>query len=185
MNEVRIFNGGYVPERTSGGTTPVTPTGTPLTGYALLTYTTGTWTNVYTNGSGVASAIYLSSIINNASASRKVYMRILASNGTDVVHDIVPETSLDGYTGIENNICLYVIENGQKVQFKADGDLCECIVNVGAIDAVQAYKTTYTNATWTDLYANSSGDTKKVKLIAVSNPQATSAAVSMRVVNSF
>ena len=184
MNEVRIFAGGYLPERTSGGGTTPTPTGIALTGYALLTYTTNTWTDVYTNASGSVSAIYLSSIINNATASRKVYMRIVASNGTDVVHDIVPETSLDGYTGIENAICLYALENGQKIQFKADGDLCECVVNIGSIDAVQAYKTTYTNATWTDLYVNNTGSTTKTKLIAVCNPQAASVSVAMRVVNS-
>jgi hypothetical protein len=183
-NEIKIYRGGYVPERevSGGGSTPV-QSDVALTGYNLLSYTASTWTNVYTNSSGSTVAIYFSMINNNASATRKVYMRISDSAGTTSVHDIVPETSLDGKSGIENNVALYTVANGQKVQFKADGNLCECVVNIGTITANQAFLTTYTNDTWTDVYNNTSGESKKIKLTSICNPQSTSVSVEMRAVN--
>lgn len=150
-----------------------------LTTTTLIPSTTGSFVALYTNSTGAAVELDFASIINTATTSRDVYLRITAADGTTLVHTVLPKTTLDTQAGIEVEDGKYVIANGQILQCQTSGDLTEFYVVTHSSDKTPNTLTTYTADTWTDVINNTSGSSQRIDLISISNPS-TSASVSVQ-----
>jgi hypothetical protein len=148
-----------------------------LTTATLVPSTYDTFVTLYTNSTGATVELDFASIINTASTSRDVYLRITASDGTTLVHTILPKTTLSTQDGVEVEEGKYVIANGQILQCQTSGDLTEFYVAVRTTETTPHTVTTYTDATWTDVINNTTGNARRIDLVSISNTS-TSATIS-------
>ena len=156
-----------------------------LTTTTLIPSTTGSYVALYTNSTGAAVELDFASIINTATTSRDVYLRITAADGTTLVHTVLPKTTLETQAGIEVEDGKYVIANGQILQCQTSGDLTEFYVVTHSSDKTPNTLTTYTADTWTDVINNTTGSSQRIDLISISNPSTTaSVSVQLRIATS-